>query len=127
MRNLLNQMSAGFAPASGASGFFAARPLVPWLHPAGTIEATSFYDTAGLKRTLERLVDFDRLNAGMTRLSVGAVNVRTGNFVYFDTTTHRIRSEHVMASAPIRCATIAPIAAPPRIITESSSMSDPPC
>jgi NTE family protein len=87
--------------ASGASGFFAARPLVPWLHPAGTIEATSFYDTAGLKRTLERLVDFDRLNAGMTRLSVGAVNVRTGNFVYFDSAGDIIRPEHVMASGAL--------------------------
>src|ERR1700736_2109544 len=87
--------------ASGASGFFATRPLVPWLHPAGTIEATSFYDTAGLKRTLERLVDFDRLNAGMTRLSVGAVNVRTGNFVYFDSAGDIIRPEHVMASGAL--------------------------
>jgi NTE family protein len=101
MRNLLNHASAGFALASGASGFFAARPLVPWLHPAGTIEATSFYDTADLKRTLERLVDFDRLNAGMTRLSVGAVNVRTGNFVYFDNADGIIRPEHVMASGAL--------------------------
>ena len=100
-RNLLNHASAGFALASGASGFFTARPLVPWLHPAGTIEATSFYDTADLKRTLERLVDFDRLNAGMTRLSVGAVNVRTGNFVYFDNAGDVIRPEHVMASGAL--------------------------
>lgn len=48
----------------------------------GTLEATSFYDTRELKRALERLIDFDRLNAGLLRLSVGAVNVRTGNFVY---------------------------------------------
>jgi NTE family protein len=101
IRNLLNHASAGFALASGASGFFAARLLVPWLHPAGTIEATSFYDTADLKRTLERLVDFDRLNAGVTRLSVGAVNVRTGNFVYFDNADGIIRPEHVMASGAL--------------------------
>jgi NTE family protein len=37
---------------------------------------SSFYDT--LKSTLERLVDFDRLNAGEVRFSVGAVNIRTG-------------------------------------------------
>ena len=35
------------------------------------------------------------------RFSVGAVNVRTGNFVYFDTSTHSIRAEHVMASAAL--------------------------
>jgi NTE family protein len=100
-RNLLNNMSAGFALASGAEGFFAARTLPPWLQPAGTVEATSFYDTSALRRTLERLVDFDRLNAGRTRFSIGAVNVRTGNFTYFDSTTHTIGPEHVMASGAL--------------------------
>jgi predicted acylesterase/phospholipase RssA len=100
-RNFLSQMSATMALANGASGFFAARPLTPWLQPGGTIEATSFYDTRELKRTLERLVDFDRINAGIERFSVGAVNVRTGNFVYFDSATHTIRPEHVMASGAL--------------------------
>ena len=100
-RNLLNQMSAGLAAAFGAAGFFSARPLMPWLQPGGTLAATSFYDTKHLKQTLERLVDFDRLNSGMTRFSAGAVNVRTGNFVYFDTTTHKIAPEHVMASGAL--------------------------
>jgi len=101
MRQFLNQMSAGFAMASGTRGFFTARTLPPWLQAAGTIEATSFYDTAHLKQTLERLVDFDRINAGEVRFSVGAVNVRTGNFVYFDNTTHVIRPEHIMASGAL--------------------------
>jgi NTE family protein len=100
-RNLLNQMSANLAAAFGAAGFFSARPLMPWLQPGGTLAATSFYDTKHLKQTLERLVDFDRLNAGMTRFSAGAVNVRTGNFVYFDTTNHKIAPEHVMASGAL--------------------------
>jgi NTE family protein len=100
-RNLLNQMSANFAVASGATGFFSARAMMPWFQPNGTQGATSFYDTSDLKHTLERLVDFDRLNAGMTRFSAGAVNVRTGNFVYFDTSTHKITPEHVMASGAL--------------------------
>jgi NTE family protein len=100
-RNLLNQMSANLAAAFGAAGFFSARPLMPWLQPSGSLAATSFYDTKQLKQTLERLVDFDRLNAGMTRFSAGAVNVRTGNFVYFDTTTHKITAEHIMASGAL--------------------------
>jgi NTE family protein len=101
MRQFLNQMSAGFAIANGANGFFTARQVPPWFQPSGTIEATSFYDTSDLKDTLERLVDFDRLNAGAIRFSVGAVNVRTGNFVYFDTETHTIRPEHIMASGAL--------------------------
>jgi NTE family protein len=52
-RNLFNQFSAGLALANGAEGFFAARQVIPWLLPAGTIEATSFYDTRDLKHTLE--------------------------------------------------------------------------
>jgi len=94
-------MSASLAAAFGAAGFFSTRPVMPGLQPGGSLAATSFYDTKHLKHTLERLVDFDRLNAGMTRFSAGAVNVRTGNFVYFDSTTHKIRPEHVMASGAL--------------------------
>jgi NTE family protein len=100
-RSLLNQMSANLAASFGAAGFFSARAAMPWLQPGGSLGATSFYDTKSLKHTLERLVDFDRLNAGITRYSAGAVNVRTGNFVYFDTKTHTIRPEHVMASGAL--------------------------
>ena len=102
VRTLINQMSANASLMHGAKGFFSARRTSPWLAAPGTIEATSFYDTRDLKGTLERLVDFDRLNAaGTTRVSVGAVNVRTGNLVCFDTTTHTIRPEHVMASGAL--------------------------
>jgi NTE family protein len=100
-RQWLNQMSANLALVGGAPGFFAPRFPVPWLHPPGTPEATSAYDTSSLKATLERLVDFDRINANRMRFSVGAVNVRTGNLVYFDTTTHTIGPEHIMASAAL--------------------------
>src|SRR3954451_3340499 len=100
-RNFLNQANAGFAAAFGASGFFSARPLAPWLQTGGTLAATSIYDTSALKTTLERLVDFDRINAGMTRFSAGAVNVRTGNLVYFDSTTHTIRPEPILASGAL--------------------------
>ena len=85
-----------------ARGFFKARPVLPWFQPAGTTDATSVYDTSELKRTLERPVDFDRINAaGATRFSVGAVNVRSGNFAYFDNDTHTIRPEHIMASGAL--------------------------
>ena len=84
-----------------ARAFSRLRQPAPWLHPDGALEATSFYETKLLKSTLERLVDFDRINAGEMRFSVGAVNVRTGNFVYFDNETHTIRPEHVMASGSL--------------------------
>ncbi|HEV8017261.1 MAG TPA: patatin-like phospholipase family protein [Steroidobacteraceae bacterium] len=100
-RGALNQLSAGAATVAGAAGFFAPRVPSAWLQPPGSVEATSYYDTAPLKATLERLVDFERINAGETRFSVGAVNVTTGNFLYFDNTTHTIRPEHVMASGAL--------------------------
>jgi NTE family protein len=101
VRQWRNQVSSNLALASGVSGFFTSRFPTPWLHPPGTMEATSVYDTSPLKATLERLIDFDRINANSMRLSVGAVNVRSGNFVYFDTTTHTIGPEHIMASAAL--------------------------
>jgi NTE family protein len=100
-RSVLNQLSAGAALLGGVTGFFAPRFPVAWLQPPGSPEATSHYDTAPLKSTLERLIDFDRINAGRTRFSVGAVNVSTGNFVYFDNITHKIGPEHVMASGAL--------------------------
>jgi len=98
---LLNQTRAFANLVGGAPGFFTPRPIPPYLAPQGSIEALSFYDASPLKATLERLVDFDRINAGATRFSVGAVNVRTGNFAYFDNLTDKIRPEHIMASGSL--------------------------
>jgi NTE family protein len=101
LRGVLNQVSANSVILGGVPGFFVPRLPSPWLHPTGSIEATSFYDASGLKNTLESLIDFDRINAREMRFGVGAVNVRSGNFVYFDSTTHTIRPEHVMASGAL--------------------------
>jgi NTE family protein len=100
-RSFFNQMSAGWALVGGAPGFFTPRQLGPWLQPAGSIDATSFYETKLLKATLEELVDFDRINSREMRFTVGAVNVRTGNLVRFDNATWTIGPEHVMASGSL--------------------------
>lgn len=101
LRELLNDALACQVMLFGVPGFFAPRfPPAP-LQARGTAAAISYYDTAGLARTLERLVDFDRLNSGAMRLSVGAVNVRSGNFQYFDTAQQRIDARHIMASGAL--------------------------
>ena len=102
-RGSVNQMSAFVALMNGAPGFFRPRILNPWFLPFGTVEATSYYDTAQLKATLESVIDFDRVNAedAKTRLSLGAVNVRSGNLVYFDSPSQTIKPEHVMASGAL--------------------------
>jgi NTE family protein len=102
-RQIFNQLSAAQALTTGAPGFFTPRMPPPNLQPSGSAGATSYYDTTPLRATLLRYVDFDRINAGRMRLSAGTVNVRTGNFVYFDTAykAHRIEPQHIMASAAL--------------------------
>ena len=80
VRALANQVSAVTVATAGSPGFFGPRIPNPWFHLPGTIEATSYYDTRPLRATLERFVDFDRVNSEKldTRLSLGAVNVRSG-------------------------------------------------
>jgi len=101
LRGWMNQTNAALSLVGGAPGFFTPRLMAPWFVPAGGAGATSYYETAKLRSTLERLVDFDRINSGSVRFTVGAVNVRSGNLVCFDTETHRIGPEHVMASGAL--------------------------
>ncbi len=100
-RDLRNQTSSLMTLLLGQPGFFQPRMPNPWLHVVGAEGATSYYDSSALKETLENLVDFDILNDGRKRFSVGAVNVRTGNFVYFDSEKQRIGPEHIMASGAL--------------------------
>ena len=101
MRSLHNAFAAMRALLQGQPGFFKPRFPSPFWSPFSGDAATSFYDTAPLSRTLERLVDFDRLNSGGARVSVGAVNVRTGNLTNFDTAERRLEPKHFMASGAL--------------------------
>jgi NTE family protein len=105
-RAFFNETSAALIAAFGVPGFFTPRVPPAPLWPPGHPESQSYYDTAPLKRTLERLVDFDRINDLKVRLSVGAVGVTTGNFRYFDNFEFRklgkkIGPEHIMASGAL--------------------------
>jgi len=97
----LHQVGASMAASLGVPGFYKPRFPPPQFQPEGTDAAISYYDTTPLRATLERLVDFDLINTGKIRLSVGAVNVRTGNSIYFDNTQQRIGPEHIMASGAL--------------------------
>ena len=100
-RRIFNETSAVLVAAGGAPGFFEPRIPPAVLMPQGTPEAISLYDTEPLRATLEELVDFDLLNSGAVRLSVGAVQVLSGNMKYFDTERMRIGPEHIMASGAL--------------------------
>ena len=105
-RSVFNETSAAIIATFGVPGFFTPRiPPAP-LWPSGSSEAQSYYDTAPLRKTLERLVDFDRINDLGCRLSVGAVGVTSGNFRYFDNVDFKrqgkiIGPEHIMASGAL--------------------------
>jgi len=105
-RSVFNETSAAIIATFGVPGFFSPRiPPAP-LWPHGSPQSLSYYDTAPLKKTLERLVDFDRINDLKCRLSVGAVGITSGNFRYFDNVEFKrlgkkIGPEHIMASGAL--------------------------
>ena len=99
-RQWLSQISALRSIFFGVPGFFKPHTL-PWLEPQNSAGAISFCDTGPLKSTLEKLIDFDRINAQETYFKLGAVNVANGDFIDFDNATTNIRSEHVMASGAL--------------------------
>lgn len=101
VREFVHEWSAGFVTMAGVPGFFSPRTIPPIFATPGSMEAMSFYDSAPLQETLDALIDWDLLNGGAVRLSVGAVDVESGNFNYFDTTETRIDARHIMASGAL--------------------------
>jgi NTE family protein len=102
-RLVLNRLSSTATATFGVPGFFYPRVPSPFLTGDGPPETMSIYDTAPLRDTLVELVDFDLLNTRAIRLSVGAVNIRTGNSVYFDSNDPEFvfGPEHIMASGAL--------------------------
>ena len=102
LQSLTNSAGALTALLHGQLGFFVPRLPPPYAATPGSSAATSFYSTAPLRATLEAMVDFERINhRSSPRFTVGAVNVRSGNFAYFDNRERKIGIDHVLASAAL--------------------------
>ena len=105
-RTTLGWFEATRAMLEGQRGFVAPRLPSPLLALDAPVQTLSHYDTAPLLATLERLVDFERINSrhGM-RLTVSAVNVRNGNDALFDNQrgpwAGRIAALHILASGAL--------------------------
>jgi NTE family protein len=86
----------------GIPGFFEANAPAFWgpSIPLGS-EQAGFYSTAPLRETLSELVDFELINRGETRLTVGAANVRNSMMRYFDSREMPVGVEHIMASGAL--------------------------
>lgn len=101
LRRMFNRASATASATLGVPGFFVPRVPPPLMMPQGQPGTLSVYNTQSLQNTLEHLVDFELINRRDMRFSVGAVNVRSGNSIYFDNLRTRIGSQHVMASGAL--------------------------
>jgi len=100
-RKVRNATSSWMTIVQGQPGFFAPRQPSPWFSLTGAQSATSYYDNAPLRETLNEFVDFSLINDKAVRFAVGAVDVLNGNFIYFDNAHEEIVPEHVMASGAL--------------------------
>lgn len=87
---------------SGVEGFFSPNADAAWgVHVPLGVERAAFYSTAPLLETLAELVDLGCLNTHRTRLTLGAVNVRTSEMHYFDSRDMAVELKHVLASGAL--------------------------
>ena len=88
--------------AYGIRAFFVPRlPAFGGVHAQVGLDVASYYSTGPLRQTLAELVSLECLNAKRMRLTVGAVNVRTGAMRYFDSRERALGIDHVMASGAL--------------------------
>jgi NTE family protein len=102
MADLFSPMRTMSAIMSGIPAFFSPNPLafMGQQVPLGS-ENAGYYSVAPLRETLSDLVDFDLINSGPTRLTVGAANVQTSEMRYFDSRDTPLDVRHVMASGAL--------------------------
>ena len=86
----------------GIPGLFTPNPLAHAGegYPLGPDRA-GYYATTPLQATLSELVDFDLINRGSPRLTVGAAHVRSSQMTYFDSRRCRLDVKHIMASGAL--------------------------
>ena len=99
IEKMFGSAAASNAIIGGQQNFFVPKPFAPGV---GSPADVSFYDTSPMLATLEKFCDFDRINDHKSmRVSVGATNIRTGNFVYFDNTQMKLEAKHFLASGSL--------------------------
>lgn len=100
-RHFHNQVGALHSVFCGLKGFFSPRLIPPSEWVRDTPDKLSYYDTAELKHTLEKVIDFDRINSKEVTLSLGAVNIANGEMIFFNNQLTEITPEHIMASCSL--------------------------
>lgn len=101
MHHVHNEMGAMHALFYGVDGFFKPRVIPPDTFAPSTPDQLSYYDTSMLQSTLEQVIDFDRINSKEVTLCLGAVNVASGEMIFFNNQVTHIGPEHIMASCAL--------------------------
>lgn len=96
-----NRLGALHSLFFGLDGFFKPRYFSPSSLGDNTPDKLSFYDTSELRSTLEDLIDFERINSKKVTLCLGAVNVVTGEMIFFNNQKITLTVDHIMASAAL--------------------------
>ena len=87
---------------AGIPGYYAPNQAIGWgLNALVGVEHAAFYTIEELRKTVSEVVDFGRIGAGKPRLTVGAVNVRTGKMHYFDSRGMPLTLDHILASGAL--------------------------
>jgi len=87
---------------TGVPGFFSPNPAAAWsLQAQVGVEQAAVYSVEPLRQLLPSLVDFDLINAGKPRFTLGLVNVQSGQMRYFDSQDERIGLDHVLGSSAL--------------------------
>ncbi len=90
------------AVTAGVPSFFQPNPAAFFsAHAPLGAEYAGYYSVTPLADTLARLIDFDHVNLGGMRLTVGASNVQTSEMTYFDSRDMPIDLRHVLASGAL--------------------------
>lgn len=104
VRKMLSGIDTQKTLIKGQYGFFKPRNNLFSLMRSSSkqnMEDLSLYDTTALKETLLKYVNFDLVNQGNIRVSLGVVKVETGEFMYFDNRKEVLTPEHFMASGAL--------------------------
>lgn len=101
MSKIHNFLGAQYALHLGQPGFYKPKSISPLLLSDAKPSELSFYDTSPLRETLSKVIDFDYLNEGHVRLCLGATDLESGDFVFFDSSKQKITADHIMASGSL--------------------------
>jgi NTE family protein len=103
LEDLTNQSAHMMALFGGVSGYYSLNHALTWggaKAPLG-VERAALYNTEDLTKTMTGLTDPDCFNSGHPRLTVGTVNVKSGQMHYWDSARMPLNISHVLASAAL--------------------------